>query len=162
LLEKAPSKTELVQPSATRIVGVAVDPDPKVPLSTSVRFWHMPRTYAAGAQPVVSPVIASQVMVVGATLRTRGDFAVVTVLDRAPGAGIDYESTWLLVVSLTTGKAWRVAAALGYAIQYTTWTLDDTWLYFGERLPGVIHDHYLQRIRRIRLTELDSWGKATK
>jgi starvation-inducible outer membrane lipoprotein len=76
--------------------------------------------------------------------------------------GIDYESTWLLVVNLTTGKAWRVAAALGYAIQYTTWTLDDTWLYFGERLPGVNHDHYLQRIRRIRLTELDSWGKATK
>lgn len=161
LLETAPAKTYLVQPSKTRVVGLAVDPEFESTLSTSVRFWHLPRMYQAGAAPAVLPVSATGVAVMGGVLRTWGDWAAVTVLDHAPGAGFDHDTTWLLVANLATGKSWRVAAAAGYALQATTWALDETWLYFGETLPGVKHDDALKQVRRIRLTEIAAWGKPS-
>lgn len=161
LLEAAPNKSYLVRPSKTRLVGVAVEPDFETTLSTTVRFWHMPRTYSVGPTPTVLPVSASEVLVVGTVLRTWGDFVAVTALDHPKGSAIDYGAIWLLVANLVTGKAWRVEAAPGYALQATTWTLDDTWLYFAETLPGVKYEKSLLQLRRIRLSELDSWGMPT-
>ncbi|MBI3201027.1 MAG: hypothetical protein HYZ29_05735 [Myxococcales bacterium] len=162
LLEQSPGKTYLAQPSNTRIVGVSVDPEFENTLSTSVRFWHMPRTYQAGPSPVVMAVSASQVMVNGTVLRTWGDYAAVPVLDHVPGAAFDSDALWLLVTNLVTGKAWRVQAAPGFALQSTTWALDDTWLYFAETLPGIKHENSLKQIRRVQLSQLGSWAKETK
>lgn len=62
-------------------------------------------------------------------------------------------------VRLSTGKAWRVDAEPGYVLQDATWTFDDTWLYYGETMGAANDVHKLYRIRRLKLTQLDAWGK---
>lgn len=162
LLQSAPGKTWLLQPSKTRIVGVAVDANFETTLSTSVRFWHMPRVYSEGTSPVVHADSANNVLVGETFFRTWGDFAAVQAFDHPSGAPINFDLMWLLVVNVATGKAWRVEAGEGYRIQFATWAFDDSWLYFGETLPGVQHEKSLSRIRRIKLVDLDSWGKSPK
>lgn len=65
----------------------------------------------------------------------------------------------LVVAQLSTGKGWRVDAEPGYVLQEASWTFDETWLYFGETLSGANNVHKLYRIRRVKLTQLDAWGK---
>ncbi len=147
LLEQAPERTYLVRPVGQRIVGVAMDPSSEH--DSPLTFWHMPRTGGTSADVTVLPPIGSGLSVsADVGMRAHGDFVAVAT------------SVGFMVVNVASGKHWVIAAAEGFALQNWTLTLDDTWLYIGETLPGVGEVLRLARVRRIRLTHLDQWGTS--
>lgn len=152
IVQSAPSKTCLIRPSADHIVGVALDPDCATGKASGVRFWHAPRTATSTSDITqLKPIASEGHFPPGFGLRTFGDYAGAIAYDE-----IIKPVGYLIVVQLSTGKAWRVAAEPGFAVQDGTWAFDGTWLYYGETPPGVAHVYEVHRMRRIRLSALDT------
>jgi hypothetical protein len=155
LVEAAPSRTCWVRPSSTKIVGVAETKSCDEYGSGSLRIWHAPRSYDLVPSVTVAGPFESNDVVAPVGLRTRGDYAAVLAWEPPPATAVGH----LVVVQLSTGKAWRVSAEAGYVLHWRCWALDDTWLYYGEKLSNESDSLKLRRMRRILLTNLDTWGK---
>jgi hypothetical protein len=158
VLQSAPAKTCEVKPSPTKIVGVAQSADCTSGEAVEIRFWHMPRSYTEVASATVTPPLEKDVLLPPVGIRTRGDYAGVVAFDVPPG-GAPTDEAHLVVVQVSTGKAWRVMGEPGYVVQEASWTIDDKWLYFGETIPGIQDLLKVHRVRRILLSKLDSWGQ---
>jgi hypothetical protein len=91
-------------------------------------------------------------------LRSYGDYAALLVWG-ADKNGAKQGPPYFVVFRLGTGKAWRIDSRAPLVVQDTTWTLDDTYLYWGERNDTELEHGQVRRMVRIPLAKLESLGK---
>ncbi|MBE7480556.1 MAG: hypothetical protein HS104_11305 [Polyangiaceae bacterium] len=148
LIESVPTDTCWVGVSPTDIVGLAAS---ACKLFGDLRFWRAPRSKDTIAfPPSVSPTLDY-----GANwaVRTWGGYAG-TVLYKPDDAGAFSKTNSLVLVQLSTWKAWRIEPTPGSYFDQDTWSLTDTAVYLGEQKIGA-SSMGLALVKRIDLSMLD-------
>jgi len=151
LVESVPPDTCWVGVSPTDIVGLAAS---ACKLFGDLRFWRAPRS----KDTIVFPPSVSPVLDYGAnwTIRTWGNYAG-TVLYKPDDAGAFSKTNSLVLVQLSTWKAWRIEPTPGNYFDQDTWSLTDTAIYLGEQKIGA-SSMGLSLVKRIDLSMLDQVG----
>jgi hypothetical protein len=91
-------------------------------------------------------------------IRTSGQYAAIQLWSQSDG-GAPQAPVFFIVVDLSTWQAWKVQSLPGYVPEDSMWTLDDTYLYWGEVLMSETTPFAFHRMVRVRLDGLDVVGK---
>jgi hypothetical protein len=167
IIEQPPPQSCNVVVSPTTLVAAALEGDATLFHQCSgpadaAHLWRSPRAYVPADVTITEgPALPGTPFVVGG-LKTWGDYATLYVRP-ITYKDADYDfvgDSYLMVVELSTWKAWRVNATKGHVIQSTSWTLTNDSLYFGETDPGANNVLLMRRALRIPLADLDSYGTA--
>jgi hypothetical protein len=155
IIPDAPAKTCTVAVSDDQIVGAATDAC--LGASNGVRFWSLGRS---GAEPPLrtSPKIGGPAYLASPSgLRTWGRYAALQVWNQGPD-GTASTPPYLIVADLSSWKAWKIASVEPYFMEESMWTLDDTYLYWGENKDPQTEALHVRHVARVRLGSLDAAG----
>lgn len=153
LTESVPTTTCALAVGSSSVLGVASDAC--LGGSRKLQVWSNPMT--EGSTPSVVATLQGPVYLSAPdSIRSYGDYAAILArpLQDAGTQGVPY----FAVIRLSTGTVWRIGGRTPFVIQDTTWTLDDTFLYWGERSEADLDGHLIRRMVRVPLSKVDVIG----
>jgi hypothetical protein len=156
LTEALPGKTCVVAVGSQAVLTVASDAC--LGATNGIRLSRLPLGEPSSAPELVAQIPGAIFLAAPDALRSYGDYAALLAwgVDKS---GAKQGPPYFVVVRLSTGKALRIDSTAPLVAQDTTWTLDDKYLYWGERNDSELEHGHVSRMVRFPLAKLESLGK---
>lgn len=164
LLSAPPAQTCQLALSPSRLVGLAAQGNPLyfsgcAGAVDSAKLWWSARPEGASEPEVTTGLSLPNAPFIVSGIKTWGDYAALftqRVKYDASDVALDGDP-YLLVVDLASSKTWLVSPPASTQLAPNAWTLTAEHLYFGTTGAGASEVERIRGMRRVRLTELDSY-----